>query len=102
MHNPSSKFLAFATMMVMAVPLCAQRLAAPKPEETEVWKPVPRVVTPGATDAAPPSDAIVLFDGKNLNEWVSTRDKSPAQWTLGRLCTSPNSALCLDRMISRG
>ncbi len=29
----------------------------------------PRVVTPGATDDAPPSDAIVLFDGKDLSAW---------------------------------
>jgi hypothetical protein len=27
-----------------------------------------------------PSDAIVLFDGKNLDEWVSAQDKSPAKW----------------------
>ena len=55
---------------------------APKPEETEVWEPVPAIVTPGATCTAPPSDAIVLFDGKNLDEWLSIRDKSPAQWIL--------------------
>src|SRR5579863_6896404 len=52
-----------------------------RPQDTEVWGPEPKVVTPGATDAAPPSDAIVLFDGKNLDEWVSNRDKSsPAKW----------------------
>jgi hypothetical protein len=57
----------------------------PKPQDTEQWTPVPAVVTPGtAPSAAPtaaPSDAIVLFDGKNLDQWVSTRDKSPAAWT---------------------
>ena len=52
----------------------------PKPEETEVWQPVPKVVTPGASCGAAPSDAIILFDGKNLEEWVSAQDHSPAQW----------------------
>jgi hypothetical protein len=52
----------------------------PKPEETELWSPVPNVVTPGSVYGAPPSDAIVLFNGENLNEWVSSKDKSPAKW----------------------
>jgi hypothetical protein len=58
----------------------AAKPVAPKPQETEVWEPVPRVVTPGSVDAAPPSDAIVLFGGKDLNEWVSAQDGSPAKW----------------------
>jgi Domain of Unknown Function (DUF1080) len=33
-----------------------------------VW-PEPKVITPGASDHEPPSDAIVLFDGKNFDAW---------------------------------
>jgi hypothetical protein len=66
---------------ILAVPASAQQ--GGKPQDTEVWTPVPRVVTPGATDRDPPSDAIRLFDGKNLDEWVLTKDKSPARWKVG-------------------
>jgi hypothetical protein len=52
-----------------------------KPEDTEIWTPVPKVITPGNTFRDAPSDAIVLFDGKNLDQWVLTNDTtSPAKW----------------------
>jgi hypothetical protein len=53
-----------------------------KPQDTEVWTPVPKIITPGHTAGDAPSDAIILFDGKNANEWVQQKDKSPAQWTV--------------------
>jgi hypothetical protein len=71
-----------AAVISMAVPLLAQEAAKPKPEDTEVWQPEPKIVTPGATIGAAPSDAIVLFDGKNEDEWVSAQDHSPAKWVV--------------------
>lgn len=65
--------------------LLAAAPAAPRPpvhQDTEFYEPTPRVVTPGATDSAPPSDAIVLFDGTNLDKWVKTVGKGPAGWTV--------------------
>ena len=54
-----------------------------KPEATEFYTPVPPKVTPGAHNTAPPSDAIVLFDGTSLNGFVSAKDgSSPAAWTI--------------------
>jgi hypothetical protein len=38
-----------------------------KPEDTEVWEPEPVKVTPGNTNTSPPSDAIILFDGKDMS-----------------------------------
>lgn len=69
------KFAA-AGMVLAAGAACAQLL----PKDTEQWKPVPPVVSPGLIDAGPPSDAIVLFDGRNLDQWVRVNDHTPAKW----------------------
>src|ERR1044072_3068409 len=53
-----------------------------KPEDTEFYEPVPKVVTPGKTNADPPSDAILLLNGKNLDKWIKSNDESPAKWTV--------------------
>ena len=101
MNIPFSKLLAAATLIVAAGSLAPQELVAQaqagspgnmKPEETEVWEPVPKAVTPGANNTAPPSDAIVLFDGKNLDEWVSNRDKTPAKWIVSDGVLSVNNS----------
>lgn len=48
-------------------------------------RPQPPIVTPGETCCdeiltAPPSDAVILFDGADLSGWVSKADGSPARW----------------------
>lgn len=52
--------------------LVGSALALDAPEKlTEVWSPVPPVVS--APTGAVPSDAIVLFDGTNLDAWEPAR-----------------------------
>jgi hypothetical protein len=93
MRIPSRRLIVVTLTASFAMPAAASWAQAPragqrpaaaaqqgKPEDTEVWEPVPKVVEPGATNGAAPSDAIVLFDGKNLDAWVNTKDKSPAGW----------------------
>lgn len=69
-----------------------QQAVGAKPEDTEVWEPVPVIVTPGVTNSSPPSDAIVLFDGKNLDAWVSAQDHSPAKWMVAHGVLTVNKA----------
>lgn len=52
-----------------------------KPEETEIWEPVPVKVDPIGKNGVP-GDAMVLFDGKNFDQWISSRDSTEVKWTL--------------------
>lgn len=64
-------------------PARADTTHRPRPEDTEWYRPVPPVVTPAPyASTAPPSDAIVLFGGHDLSEWVTASDSSPARWTV--------------------
>ena len=75
-------FLTASLFTVAGLEAGAQAAKA-KPEDTEVWQPVPRVVTPGTTSDAAPSVAIMLFNGTDLNQWVLSRDTvKTAEWTV--------------------
>lgn len=57
-------FLSVSGVLIAAEPRAPNEL-------TERWQPVPPVVATPA--GSPPSDAIVLFDGKNLDAWEPVR-----------------------------
>ena len=71
------KLIALFFIMIGVQSLYAQNM---KPEETEVWEPEPEVVTPGE-GTTPPSDDIILFNGKDLDNWVN-RKGEPAEWAV--------------------
>lgn len=77
-----------AMLLLICVSLQAQDVPEPlpmKPGMTEFWSPEIEAVTPGDHSESgfitAPSDAIVLFDGKDLSAWQQP-DGDPAEWTV--------------------
>jgi Domain of Unknown Function (DUF1080) len=61
--------------------------AQTKWKRNDISRPAPPVIDPGTGSTQdsvgrPPSDAVVLFDGKDLSKW-SQKDGSPAKWKVG-------------------
>ena len=50
------------------------------PAMTEIWEPEVKIIQPGADIEMAPSDAIILFDGSDVNkEWEDSRG-NPTKW----------------------
>jgi hypothetical protein len=61
------------------------------PKATEVWEPEPKIVTPGENNL-PPSDAIILFNGGDMNEWTDLKGNAcPWQIVDGHLTVVPKT-----------
>ena len=54
-----------------------------KPEDTEVWNPEPNIINPGKKNL-PPSDAVILFDGKDFSKWKAYGKNSSVEWTINK------------------
>lgn len=79
----------FALVLLINTSVSAQM----KPAETEWYSPVPPKVQPAVKPEQAPSDAIVLFDGKDLSMWESSKDGSEPKWRIekGSLIVTPKS-----------
>ena len=78
----------FRFIILCAAELSVQTVCLGQPDpnwlDHDRARPLPPVVSPAAPSTPeragkPPSDAVVLFDGKDLSQWVSM-DGSPTKW----------------------
>lgn len=82
----------FGLALLLAIVITTASYTAPQDTQHQ-WarndrtRPEPPIITPGTASTQehagkPPSDAIVLFNGKDLSNWVSVKG-GPAQWEVG-------------------
>ncbi len=80
-------FLAFFA----ACSLCAAAALGQVTDNQQIFEPVPARVNARAVTTPPPSDAVVLFDGGNLDAWREVNSDAPASWLL------LNNSMTVDR-----
>jgi hypothetical protein len=87
MTLPKSSLLLGVTILCCSK-LISNSFAQPDPDwlDHDRSRPAPPVVQPGTSSTEdqagkPPSDATVLFDGKDLSQWVSM-DGTPTKWIM--------------------
>jgi hypothetical protein len=87
------KLLPALFLAALAIPVSAQT----DPKATEVWDPEPELVLPGVGNKAP-SDAIILFDGKNLDKWTDQKGNKPG-WIVkdGIVTVKPGSGSIITK-----
>ncbi len=76
--RPASVWLALCLVIASGAGVAAENSIRERARATELWEPVPRLVTPGES-GAPPSDALVLFEGDNLDQWQA-EEGGDAAW----------------------
>lgn len=72
-----------AVCLVLVMVLAAGGFAAKEMKKYDVHDPTrphPPVITPPEQIGQPPSDAIVLFDGKDTSQWVSEKGGGEVKW----------------------
>ncbi len=77
--------------LILVLNIFSFSIVKAKPEDTEIWHPVPPIVeVPVIWD--PPSDAIILFNGEHMNAWQH-KDGSKSKWLNkeGRMIVNPGT-----------
>jgi len=75
------KSIAYPCALLLALVAFPSSAISQPPEETELYEPVPPVVEPQYSSKPPPADAIVLFNGSDLEEWLDP-DGDATQWSI--------------------
>ena len=66
-------------LVILAAGAASGQVKIDSAKLTEVWNPVPKIITPGLSSSSAPSDAIVLFDGKSTSAWKG-EDGKDIKW----------------------
>ena len=90
-------FLSIGTLLLSCISTFCNAQVDPKWKIHDPDRPLPAIVDPGISSTQdspgrPPSDAVVLFDGKDLSRWAH-KDGSAAKWKVenGYLETVPKT-----------
>jgi hypothetical protein len=85
------KKLLFPALSILATVALQAQTQTLTPDK-EVYAPVPKKISPPST-SQPPSDAIVLFDGKDLSSWETVKDSTIPQWPVA------NGIMTVDKKV---
>jgi len=96
-------FLSIGTLLLSCISTFSSAQVDGKWRIHDPDRPLPAIVDPGTSSTRdspgrPPSDAVVLFDGKDLAKWAH-KDGSPAKWKVesGYLETVPKTGYIYTR-----